>query len=262
MANELHKSIKRKFKRRKVIVYGIDQVWASDLVDLQKYSKQNKHIKYLLVVIDVFSKFVFVKSLKTKTGLEVTNAFKEIIKERKPEKIWSDKGSEYVNSTFKKFLKENDIELYHTENEEKSCIAERFIRTLKEKISKYFTAYNTTKYYDVLDQIVSEYNNTYHNTIKMTPIEGSKKENERDIYERVFQDDLCEKKPRYKVGDRVRLSRYKNKFEKGYERNWTREIFIIDKVLQTNPITYRLQDLKGEEIIGSFYENELQVTKY
>ena len=106
---------------------------------------------------------------------------------RKPGKIWSDKGTEFVNRIMSKLLKEENIELYHTENEEKSSIAERVNRTLKEKIAKYFTAHNTTEYYDVLDQIVNEYSNTFHNTIKMTPIEGSKKENKFDIYERVFQ---------------------------------------------------------------------------
>ena len=173
-----------------------------------------------------------------------------------------DLGKEFYNKIFKGFLKDNNIELYSTNNEEKSCVVERVNRTLKEKISKYFTAYNTTKYYDVLNRIVNEYNNTFHNTIKMTPVEGSKKENERDIYERVFKDELCEKKPRYKVGDRVRITRYKGHFEKGYTTKWTSEIFIIDKVLMTNPITYKLRDKKQEEIIGSFYENELQLTKF
>ena len=230
-------------------------------MDMQKYSKQNKHYKYLLVVIDIFSKYAWISPLKTKTGIEVTNAFKEIIKERIPKKIWTDKGSEYKNKIFKEFLKQNNIELYHTENEEKSCIAERFIRTLKEKISKYFTAYNTTKYYDVIDQIVNEYNNTYHNTIKMTPIEGSKEEHEVDIYERVFQDDLCKKRNKFKEGDRVKITKYKGHFEKGYTTKWTTEIFVIDKILNTNPYTYKIKDLKGEDIIGSFYENELQKTK-
>ena len=99
---------------------------------MQKYSKTNKHYKYLLVVIDIFSKYLWVKPLKNKTGVEVTNAFREIVKTgRKPQKLWTDKGVEYKNRIFKNYLKEEDIELYHTENEEKSCIAERVNRTLK-----------------------------------------------------------------------------------------------------------------------------------
>ena len=200
---------------------------------------------------------------KNKTGLEVANAFSEIFKEgRKPGKIWSDKGTEFLNRIMSKSLKEENIELYHTENEEKSSIAERVNRTLKEKIAKYFTAHNTTKYYDVLDQIVHEHNNTFHNTIKTCPIEGTKKENEYDIYERVFQDKSSNKKTKFKVGDRVRILKYIHKFKKGYERNWTTEIFVVDKVLNTNPITYEIKDSQGEEIKGSFYENELQKTKF
>ena len=186
--------------------------------------------------------------LKTKTGLEVANAFREIFKEgRKPGKIWSGKETEFVDRIMSKLLKEENIELYHTENEEKSSIAERVNRTLKEKIAKYFTAHNTTKYFDVIDQIVNEYNNTFHNTIKMTPIEGSRKENESDIYERAFQDKSSHRKP---------------KFKKGNERNWTSEIFVVDKVLNTNPITYEIKYLLGEIIKGSLNENELQKTKF
>ena len=201
--------------------------------------------------------------LKTKTGLEVANAFREIFKEgRKPGKIWSDKETEFVDRIMSKLLKEENIELYHTENEEKSSIAERVNRTLKEKISKYFTAHNTTKYFDVIDQIVNEYNNTFHNTIKMTPIEGSRKENESDIYERAFQDKSSNRKPKLKVGDRVRIPKYKHKFKKGNERNWTSEIFVVDKVLNTNPITYEIKYLLGEIIKGSLNENKLQKTKF
>ena len=156
LADELHKPVIKKFEKRKVIAYGIDDIWTTDLVDYSKFSKQNKYFKYLLVVIDVFSKLLWVKMLNTKTGLEVANAFREIFKEgRKPGKILSDKGTEFVNRIMSKLLKEENIELYHTENEEKSSIAERVSRTLKEKIAKYFTAHNTTKYYDVIDQKVN-----------------------------------------------------------------------------------------------------------
>ena len=167
----------------------------------------------------------------------------------------------------KDLLSLNNIELYSTQNEEKSCVIERFNRTFKEKIFKYFTAYDTNKYYDVLDQIVNEYNNTFHNTIKMSPQEGSKKVNQNKIFERVFQDSKepsCKKSSsaKFKIGDRVRITKYKGKFEKGYTTNFTREIFVIDKILNTIPVTYKIKDQKGEEIIGSFYEQELQKTKF
>ena len=230
---------------------------------MQKYSKQNKHFKYLLTVIDIFSKFAWVYLLKTKTGLEVANAFKSIFKlGRKPEKIWSDAGKEFINKIMKDLLKEEGIEIYTTQNEEKSTVVERFNRTLKEKMFKYFTAFKTHKYYDVLDDMLKEYNSSFHNTIKMTPTEGSKKENEKEIYERVFKDSPKRVNPRYKLGDRVRITKYKHKFKKGYEESWTKEIFVIDQILFTNPITYKIKDLDGEEIIGSFYTNELQKTVF
>ena len=262
LADELHKKVIKKFKRRKVICNHIDDIWASDLVDYSMFSKQNKHFKYLLVAVDCLSKYLFVRKLKTKTGLEVSNAFRDIFKEgRKPNKLWTDKGTEFVNKIMNKLLKEENIILYHTENEEKSCLAERVNRTIKEKIAKHFTVTNTTKYYDVLDKIVNEYNNTYHNTIRMTPVEGSKKENESDIRERVFTEEKCTNKAKYKIGDRVRITKYKKTFEKGYSAGWTTEIFVIDNVLNTNPVTYVIRDLNGEIIKGSFYENELQKTK-
>ena len=235
---------------------------------MQKFSKQNKHYKYLLTVIDIFSKYVWIVPLKTKTGLEVASAFQTIFKkgQRTPNKIWVDAGKEFYNKNVKDLLSFNNIELYSTQNEEKSCVIERFNRTFKEKIFKYFTAYDTNKYYDVLDQIVNEYNNTFHNTIKMSPQEGSKKVNQNKIFERVFQDSTapCKKSSsaKFKIGDRVRITKYKGKFEKGYTTNFTREIFVIDKILNTIPITYKIKDQKGEEIIGSFYEQELQKTKF
>jgi len=228
---------------------------------MQKYSKQNKHYKYLLTIIDTFSKFSWIYLLKTKTGLEVANAFKSIFKlGRKPEKIWSDAGKEFFNKIMKDLLKEENVEIYTTQNEEKSSVIERFNRTLKEKMFKYFTAYNTHKYYDVIDIMMKDYNNTFHNTIKMTPVEGSKKENEKEIYEKVFAELPNKDKPNYKLGDRVRITKYKNKFKKGYEESWTKEIFVITQILHTNPITYKIKDLAGEEIVGSFYSNELQKT--
>ncbi|MGY0408824.1 MAG: hypothetical protein ACWIPJ_10815 [Polaribacter sp.] len=147
LADELHKKVITKFPKRKVISYGIDKIFAADLIDMQKYSKQNKQYKYLLTVIDIFSKHTWVIPLKTKTGLEAANAFKLLFKSgRNPEKVWSDEGGEFKK---KDLLKSNNFELYSTQNEEKSCIVERFNRTLKEKMFKYFTANNTTKYYDV-----------------------------------------------------------------------------------------------------------------
>ena len=144
--------------------------------------------------------------------------------------------------------------MYSTRNEGKSAVAERFIRTLKSKIYKYMTSISKNVYIDKLDDIVDEYNNTYHTTIKMKPIDVKD-----DTY--INNDkEINNKDPKFKVGDRVRISKYKNIFAKGYMPNWSEEVFVIKKVKNTIPWTYVINDLNGEEIIGTFYEKELQKT--
>ena len=140
--------------------------------------------------------------------------------------------------------------MYSTFNERKSVVAERFIRTLKNKLYKHMAATGKNVYYDVLDDRVNKYNNTKHSTIKMEPKDVKNDNN------RTYIDVHNEKKTRYNVGDRVRISKFKNIFP-----NWSREIFIINKINDTVPYTYNLKDLNGEEIIGSFYDRELQKTK-
>ena len=174
---------------------------------------------------------------------------------RKPDEIWVDKGSEFYNNSFKKWLKDNDIEMHLTNNEGKSVIAERFIRTLKNKIYKYMTSISKNLYIDKLDDIVKKYNSTYHTSIKMKPVDV------KDNTYIDFKKEVNDKNPKFKVGDHVRISKYKNIFAKGYMPNWLEEIFIIKKIKNTVPWTYVLNDLNGEEIFGIFYENELQKTK-
>ena len=141
LANELHKPIIRKFRKRKVYSFK-DNIWGVDLADMQLISKYNKAIRYLLCATDLFSKYDFVVPLKVKKGITIVNAFQSILNNsnRKPNKIWVDQGSECYNTHFKKWLKDNNIEMYSTHNEGKSVVAERFIRTLKNKIYKHMTA--------------------------------------------------------------------------------------------------------------------------
>ena len=142
--------------------------------------------------------------------------------------------------------------MYSTYNEGKSVVAERFIRTLKNKLHKHMTTTGKNVYYDVLDDVVNKYNNTKHSTIKMKPIDVG------DNNKRVYVDEHNEKDSRFKVGDRVRISTFKNIFAKGYTPNWSKEIFVVNKINNTVPYTYNIKDLNGEEIIGSFYDRELQ----
>ena len=184
LAEELHKPITRNFRKRRVISYGIDKIWAADLVEMQKFSKWNKGVKYLLMVIDVFSKYGWIKPLKDKKTESVSLAFDEIFKKskRKPTMLWTDKGSEFISKHFKEFLKKNKIKLYHTENEEKSSIVERWNKTMKNRMWKMFSANNNTVYWVKLEELVDDYNNTKHPSLKMTPIEASKKENEKKSF--------------------------------------------------------------------------------
>ena len=256
LADELHRPIIRKFNKRKAYSQFKYNIWGVDLADMQSLSRKNKGIKYLLCAIDLYIKYAFVIPLKDKKGISIVNAFNKIIKQsnRKPNKIWVHQGGEFYNNVFEKWLSDNDINMYSTYNESKSVVAERFIRTLKNKLYKHMTATGKNVYYDVLDDVVNKYNNTKHNTIKMKPIDVG------DNNKRVYVDEHNEKDSRYKVGDRVRISKFKNIFAKEYTPNCSKEIFIFDKINDIVPYTYNLKDLNDEEIIGSFYDKELQNT--
>ena len=230
-----------------------DNIWGVDLADMQSLSIFNKGIKYLLCAIDFFNKYAWVIPLKDKKGTSIVNAFqKTISKERKPNKIWVDQGSEFYNQSFKDFLKINNIEIYSTFNDGKSVVPERFIRTLKNKNFKHMTAISKNVYFDVLDDIVNKYNSTIHRTIKVKSIDVT------DDSFAEYNEESNKRNPKLKVGDHVRISKYKNIFAKGYAPNWSDEIFVIKKVKSIVPWTYVINDLNNEEIIGSFYEKELQ----
>ena len=257
LADELHSPIRRKFKRRRVRVSGIDKIWAAALADMKAFSKDNRDVKYLLCVIDIFSKYGWLVPLKDKTGNSVASALRAIFEERKPEKMWVDKGKEFYNKDVTSL-----VELYSTENEEKSSVVERWIRTMKEKMWKYFTDNNTNVYIDILPDLVEDYNNTKHSSIKMTPVEASRKKNELTVWRNLYPDRLDPVKvnPKFSIGDKVRITKKKKTFEKGYTTRWTEEVFTIVEVKHTSPVTYKIADLNGEEIDGTFYEPELQKT--
>ena len=203
LANELHKPIIRKIKKRKVHSSFKNNIWGVDLADIQLISKYNKGIRYLLCAIDLFSKYASVVPLKDKKGTTIVNAFQSILNnsKRKPNKIWVDEGSEFYKNVFKKWLRDNDISIYSTHNEGKSVVAERFIRTLKNKIYKHMTAISKNVYFDVLDDIVDECNNTYHKTIKMKPIDVG------DDSFAEYNEESDEKDPKFKTSD-IKVQEY------------------------------------------------------
>ena len=155
LSNELHRPIRRNFPKRRVISYGIDKIWSADLVEMGKFSKWNKGTRYLLMTIDVFSKYGWIRPLKDKKGKTVTDAFKSIIVKRKQKMLWTDFGKEFYNSDFKSLLNKHDIHLYSTENLEKGSVIERWNRTMKGKLWKMFSANNNTVYFDKLDKFKS-----------------------------------------------------------------------------------------------------------
>ena len=255
----LHKPARRHYKRSRVIVPGIDAQFQADLVDVQNLSRYNKGYKYLLTCIDIFSKYAWVVPLKTKQGQELVKAFQMILSSgRKPNKLQTDQGTEFLNRVFQKFLRDNNIDFFTVNSGLKASVVERFNRTFKNKMYKYFTAKNTLTYINVLPQLVSSYNNTYHRSIKMKPSEVTRA-NETKVWDTLYGNDV-EKRVRFKfqVGDRVRISRVKRMFEKSYLPNFTEEMFTVYKRMARQVPVYKLKDDAGEILDGTFYEPELQ----
>jgi transposase InsO family protein len=258
-AYTLHRDIRRRFPRRKTLAFGIDDLWQADLIDLSSISRANDGFRYILTCIDVFSKFAQAVPLKTKTAAAVTDAFSSMIKNRKAYYLQTDKGTEFLNATFQKLLKDNGIKHYTSENDDIKCaIVERWHRTILAKLYRYFTYRNTTRYIDVLEDLVKSYNETYHSSIKTAPFLVNV-HNESDIRQRLYSKNLnTRKQPKFQIGDTVRISGSRRAFAKGYRDKWTEEVFRIVKIYQTDPLTYGLTDYLGESIKGKFYAQELQ----
>ena len=255
----LHKPVVRKFKRRATIVSGLNDQFQCDLIDIKKFKKYNKKFQYILTVIDVFSKYGWARALKSKEGIEVAKHLKTILTERKCRAMQSDKGREFYNVNVKKLFEAKGIKHFSTENDDiKAACVERFNRTIQNKLHRWFTKSKTFQWIDVLPKIITSYNNTVHRATNVTPANITHN-NEEDVWQRLYSHLTApSQKSKFNIKDYVRISKYKHIFSKGYDANWSTEIFIIDKVLVTDPITYQLRDRKGEHIHGSYYEKELQ----
>ena len=242
LADESHKPILKKIKKKTVFSAFKGNIWGADLADMQLKSKFNKGIRYLLCVIGIYSKYAWVAPLKDKKGVTIVSAFQKVLdkSDRKPNKIWVDKGREFYNNSLRKWLKDNNIEIYSTHNEGKSVIAERFIRSLKTKIYKHMTAVSKNVHNDKLDDIVNEYKSTYHGTINMKPVDV------KDNSDIDSSKEINDKDPKFKVSDHVRISKYKNIFAKGYTRNSSGDVFVIKEVKNTVPWAYVINDLNSE----------------
>lgn len=264
LVRELHKPARKNFNRRHTIIKAIDDVWQADLAQMDMYAGSNKNYKYVLIVIDCFSKYLWTRPLKTKTAEEVAKAFETIfVGGRCPRNLQTDQGLEFFNSKLKLVMKKYDINHYHTYSCKKAAMAERVIRTIKERLFRYFSLNGSFKWIDVLPEIVDAYNNTKHRTIHMKPIEVTKGNERRVLMSSyTFVNTKSPLKNTFSVGDFVRISKAKHIFKKGYKPSWTTEVFKISKIQTTNPVTYLLIDLEGVSISGGFYKEELQKTKY
>lgn len=262
LVNELHKQARKNFKRRRVVMKGIDDLWQADLVEMGDYSTYNKNYRYLLTVIDTFSKFAWAAPLKTKTALEVTNVMKEIFNlGRVPKNLQTDDGKEFFNQHFSKLMNDYKINHYSTYSRMKASIVERFNRTLKGMMWKEFSVNGSYRWLNIYKDLVNTYNRKIHRTIKMPPIKVNST-NERKLLNTVYSHMKIYKISKFNVGDYVRISKYKNVFEKGYTPNWTTEIFKIKSIKNTYPATYILEDYQGNPIQGGFYDEELSKTKF
>lgn len=263
LVNELHRQARRNFLRRPTIMLGINDTLQADLVEMIPYASQNNGAKYILTVINVFSKKAYARALKNKTGLEVTKAMESILKSlgHSIHNLHVDNGKEFYNKPMKMMLKKRNINMYSTFSTKKAAIVERFNRTLKNKMWKRFSLNGSHKWVKILQSLIDDYNTSIHRTIKMKPNDVKQNDEEyllNTVYRLNGRVPLHKKiKPKFKIGEFVRISKYKHIFAKGFTPNWTTEVFKIRRVQQTYPITYLLSDLHEKDIQGSFYNEEL-----
>ena len=230
-------------------------------MDMRSLSRFNENYKYLLTCIDVLSKYAWAIPLKSKSGGALIDGFKKILKSgRKPDVLQTDKGTEFTNREFQSFLKENKISFFTTQNETKASVVERFNRTLKTKMYKYFTATNSHVYVKALPKLMIAYNHAYHRSIKTTPASVNNS-NAETIWNTLYGTTCNTVKPtsyKFNIGDTVRISMAARPFRKGYLPSWTTELFTISARIPRQPVVYKLKDYDGEELVGTFYEQELQ----
>lgn len=260
--DELHKSARRKFPRRRVQIRGLNDLFQADLVDLRNLARSNGGYKYILFVVNAFSKYAWVEPLKTKSGPEVTQAMAKILaRTTAPKNLQLDSGKEFYNSHFQALMKKYKINMYSTYSVLKASLVERLNRTIKAAIFKNFTIKGNQNWTRDLQAHVDRYNNTVHRTTCMRPNEVTSA-NEKKLLKTVYRETKSVGKSKFKVGDKVRVSKYKSLFEKGYTPNWTTEVFTVERKQLTNPVTYLLTDAAGNSIKGGFYEYELQKTRH
>ena len=257
----LHKPVQKPKLYRRIITKGINELYQADLVDMSKHARVNNGYKWILNIIDTFSKKAWSFKLKNKGAQSVYNVMEPFLRANPCKLIEFDRGKEFYNSKVLNLLKRLKIKHYSTHSDKKCAIVERFNRTLKTRMYKRFTAQGGYRWVDSLQDLVTGYNNSKHRSIGMAPNEVNES-NENEVRKKLFpkiKAEVKHKKVTFKVGDTVRISRKKTTFQKGYEQTFSHEVFTISTINETYPITYKIKDYKGEEIEGSFYKNEIQI---
>lgn len=259
----LQKQVRHRTKTAQVRVSYINEMWDIDLLSMGNLSEENDGVRFLLFAIDVFSRKLRVQPLKDKTAKSVLKAMKEILKDVKPQKIRSDKGSEFINQWFKKLMKEEDIYFFTTQNPPKANYVERVQRTIKTALYRMMRHRRSYRYIDDLDEIIASYNDTSHRSLNNLTPNQITKDNEADVWAYMYLKKSGAKKKgkpiyRFKVNDLVRISFARHPFRRAYQEQYTAEVFKVSKrfLMQGIPM-YKLKDLNDESIKGNFYTSEL-----
>ncbi len=271
----IHRGARRRFERDRVITSGMNIQADADLADTKRLAEFNSNTNFILVVIDVFSRYAWVRPLKDKSGKEMARVVNELFHdmEKTPYLLRTDNGMEFKNKLVQKVYGKYDVVHFTTRNEEiKANYAERFIRSLRKMMARYLERKRTRRYLDALQDLVYNYNHRPHRSLKgMTPAEVDKS-NEAELWLTLYDDDHDRKTtkktdgrhtPRpykFKIGDQVRVVIAKTTFRKEYENTWSREVFTVVRRQRRNGVLplYSLEDLAGEQITGTFYTRELQ----
>ena len=267
LTHNIHKQPVYRFPREHIISPYPDYQWESDLIDVNSLKKYNSNFSYIILFIDIFSRYAWGTALKKKTGEEVKQAIASVFASgRSCSVLRTDLGKEYCNSTVQQFLKKHNVTHILAYSEHKACFSERLNRTIQQKLYKYLYEHQTYRYVDVLDDVIQSYNSTVHSSIGMAPKDVND-ENAYELYEKIYMPILEKnggKSPQYKfsVGEHVRLSHQKRPFKRSYNEQYTEEIFKIYARIPSHPPRYKLQDMKDREIKGSFYEEEMQHADY
>ena len=262
-AYTLHRRIVKKFYRRPVLVRGPQYQYQADLLFFKSLFHSNRGIRYLLTVIDCFSRFACIVGVKSKESAGVLEALKQAFEFMGyPKKLQTDKGGEFDSKLAIKFYEENNIIWFHTDQELKAQICERFNRTIREKLVKYMTAKKTFRYIDAIPDLIYAYNSSPHSSLggKIAPKDVNMK-NRNKVYDILYGDYLKakKKKNRFSEGDTIRITRFRDKIEKKNLSNFSNKLFTVVQVLNTNPPTYRIYDPEDDFIIpGAFYEPQMQ----